>query len=369
MGAATCYHLAKRDVSVLGLERYQIGHTKGSHLGQSRLIRKAYFEHPDYVPLLIKAYELWNELEGEARTNLYYQTGLLYHGRPDQDLIAGSLRSADLYNIPFEKISRQDQLRDFPAFTLPEDYHTYLEPEAGFLRPEKSIQVMAEIAQARGALIHIDEWMTDFVHSGDGWSVHTNRDIYSCQQLIITAGAWSAQFLSQLQVPLKVTRQVLAWLKKTGGPDCALDHMPCWILADDLHGGSFYGFPELPEQEFGSPDGLKMAHHFPGFEIRPEEKDQKLKNTEKEALDYGLHKYLGAIQGSWSTFQNCMYTMSPDEHFLIDRVPYTDNAWFAAGFSGHGFKFAPVIGEILADLAINGSTSHPVDFLSTSRFS
>lgn len=369
MGAATCDQLARRGVSVLGLERFQIGHSKGSHLGQSRLIRKAYFEHPDYVPLLQRAYELWDELEADTGTKLYHPTCLLYHGRPDQELIAGSLLSASIYNIPFQEISRKEQLHLFPAFTLPEDYLTYLEPEAGFLRPEKSIQVMADRAKFHGADLHIDEWMTDFVRSGDGWSVHTNRNVYSCQKLIITAGAWSTQFLHQLHVPLKVTRQVLGWLDKTSGPDCSLQNLPCWILADDHYGGAFYGFPELPEGDFGSPGGLKIAHHYPGFEIRPEEKDQKLTVEEKEALDYGKDKYLGAIGGSWATFQHCMYTMSPDEHFIIDQVPFSENVWFAAGFSGHGFKFSPVIGEIMADLALTGTTSLPVQFLSAARFS
>ncbi|MEZ4895794.1 MAG: N-methyl-L-tryptophan oxidase [Saprospiraceae bacterium] len=368
MGSATCYALAGRGLKVLGIERHRLGHEFGSHLGQSRLIRKAYFEHADYVPLLQRAYELWDEVEAQTGCQLFYRTGLLYHGRPDHDLISGSLYSAATYRIEMQEINPAEVHKAYPQFTLPPDYVSYLEPDAGFLRPELAIQMMGAFAQSHGVDLHFDEWMTDYVRSGQGWAVHTNRAVYSCEKLIITSGAWTSRLLPQLTLHLRVTRQILGWLHKKSGPGVSLQQFPCWILADDTLGGAFYGFPELPPDPFGMPSGFKIAHHHPGMEILPEDKDQSIQAHELEALEYGLRVYLGEVKGSWSSFQHCMYTMSPDEHFVLDQLPGHPGVWIAAGFSGHGFKFAPVIGEIMADLATSASSALPISFLSLKRF-
>ena len=369
MGAPACYYLAKKGYKVLGLEQFDITHELGSHAGQSRIIRKAYFEHPDYVPLLQRAYANWDSLEKETGEQIYHQAGLIYLGQPDSEMLKGVKRSAALYDIPltiFDKSSAQER---FPSFKIPGNFEALFEPDAGFLTPEKAIRLYAEQARKKGAEIHTNEKVIKWNKEGNHIIVSTDKDTYRCDKLIISAGAWSAKMIPHLSEKIKITRQFVAWVKPKKWKEFALNNFPCWLLADDERPGCYYGFPVLPEGLADGPVGLKLAHHYPGAECDPDAVNRQTNADEFENLRYVLDKYLpGAFESVIAT-KTCLYSNTPDENFVIDKLPgFEDHVIVACGFSGHGFKFASVIGEILAGLATEGVTKLPIGFLRATRF-
>lgn len=369
MGSATCYHLAKRGYKVLGLEQFDISHEFGSHTGQSRIIRKAYFEHPDYVPLMEKAYENWKSLEKETGQQLYYQTGLLYAGDPNNEIIKGVKLTSSLYNIELEQLKTDEAAKRFPQFTFPKNFEILFEPDSGFLPPERSIRLYAEEAGKNGAMIHSNEKIIEWRKDGNSIIVRTDKNTYQSNKLIITAGAWAGKMIPGLSDKIKVTRQFIAWIKTRNDKQFALNNFPCWMIGDDNKHGCYYGFPVLDTKKFGEPAGLKLAHHFPSHITDPDNVNRHATDEDIENLKYCLDKYLAGSFDSVLHTKICLYANSPDDNFILDRLPgFEENVSVACGFSGHGFKFASVIGEILADLAIDGKTDLPVGFLNANRF-
>ncbi len=368
MGSATCYYLAKRGYKVLGLEQFDIPHELGSHAGQSRIIRKAYFEHPDYVPLLERAYQNWKSLEEETSAQIYVKTGLLYFGKAEHPLIKGLRLSASQYSIRVDEMSAQEQVKQFPQFNIPAGYDRLIEPDAGFVTPERSVLLYTQQALRAGADIHPNEKTIEWKKSGSTIHVTTTKGIYQCKKLIITAGPWAGKMIPNLSKNLKATRQVIAWVKPRKWASFELGNFPCWTIADDEKPGIFYGFPILPVGQFGGPIGLKLAHHFHGSASDPDTINRSLTKEDENNLIYALNKFIPDGYESTHVLKTCMYTNTPDENFILDFVPGYDDVFVAAGFSGHGFKFASVVGEIMADLAINGHTQHPIGFLNAKRF-
>lgn len=378
MGSAACYYLAKNGYRVLGLEQFDITHELGSHAGQSRIIRKSYFEHPDYVPLMERAYHNWKELEKATGVKLYYKTGLLYGGNAANEIIKGVKHSAGLYNIELEELNAGSMTSRFPQFSFPKNFDILFEPDAGFLLPERSIQLLAEQAGKKGAIIHSYEKVIAWKKEGNGVKVKTDINIYQANQLVITAGAWSGKLIPAVADKIKVTRQCVAWIKTrpTGSSGRAknysqfeLNNFPCWMIGDDDKQGCYYGFPSLDTKKFGEPAGLKLAHHFPSQETDPDKVNRQVTKDDIENLRYCLEKYLPGAFDSVLHTKICLYSNSPDENFIIDRLPgYEEYVSIACGFSGHGFKFVSVVGEILADLAMNGKTNLPIEFLNAQRF-
>ena len=369
MGSATCYYLSKRGYKVLGLEQFDITHEFGSHAGQSRIIRQAYFEHADYVPLLERAYKNWNSFEQETSEQLYFKTGLLYAGSSNNEMIKGIKRSASLYNIELEKLKIADTAKRFPQFTFPENFEVLFEPEAGFITPEKAIRLYASQAKKNGATINTNEKVIDWKKDETYIIVRTDKDTYQCKNLIITAGAWASKMIPGFANKIKVTRQFIAWIKTKNDPQFELNKFPCWMIGDDLKHGCYYGFPFLDTEKFGEPAGLKLAHHFPKEVTDPDKVDRQATENDIQNLKYCLDNYLPGVFNSILHTKICLYANSPDENFIIDKLPgYEENISIACGFSGHGFKFASVIGEILADLAIRGKTDLPIEFLNAKRF-
>jgi len=369
MGSAACYYLSKRGYKVLGLEQFDISHEFGSHAGQSRIIRKAYFEHPDYVPLLERAYKNWNDLEKETGEELYFKTGLLYAGTSSNEMIKGVKRSAFLYNLELEQLNNADAVKRFPQFLFPKSFEILFEPEAGFLPPEKSIRLYASQAKKNGATINTNEKVIEWKKEGNGVILKTDKSIYQCNKLIITTGAWAGKMIPGFSEKIKVTRQFVAWIKTKDDIQFALNIFPCWMVGDDEKHGCYYGFPLLDTKKFGEPGGLKLAHHFPKEVTDPDKVDRQTTENDIQNLKYCLDKYLPGVFDSILHTKICLYGNSPDENFIIDRLPgYEENVSIACGFSGHGFKFASVIGEILADLAIEGRSDLPIEFLNAKRF-
>jgi len=369
MGSSACYFLSKRGYKVLGIEQFNIPHEQGSHAGQSRIIRKAYFEDPDYVPLLNRAYKNWKDLEQESGEHIYFRTGLVYLGQPGHEIINGLKLSASLYNIPLEKMNSSLTAKHFPQFKIPKGFETIFEPDAGFVTPEKAIKIYTELAKKNGAEIHTNEKVLGWQKDGEGILVTTATTKYRCNKLIITAGAWAGKLIGSVEDKIKITRQFLAWVKPQKPDVFALNNFPCWLIGDDEKPGAYYGFPVLSSKKFGEPEGLKLAHNYPGIITDPDNVDRQIHAGDMENLKYVLNKYLpGAFESVVAT-KICLYANTPDQNFIIDKLPgYEDRVTIACGFSGHGFKFVSVVGEILADLSTEGSTKLNIDFLHIKRF-
>jgi sarcosine oxidase len=369
MGSSTCYYLAKQGVKVLGLEQFDIPHEFGSHAGQSRIIRKAYSEHPDYVPLLERAYMNWKELENRTGATVYYKTGLLYFGKSDHPLIEGMHLSANKYHIPVTQLSNEETKLQYPAFRLPDNYEKLYEPDAGFVTPERAILLYTEQALLLGAVIKTKEKVKQWERTKEGIRVVTATGVYTAKKLIITAGPWAGKLIPGLSNKLSVTRQMIAWVKPKDWKSFELGNFPCWTIADESEKGIFYGFPILPVETFGGPVGLKLAHHYHGQISDPDTISRVPTLEDESILIYALNKFIPNGYESTLVMKTCMYTNTPDEHFILDFVPgYDKDIVVAAGFSGHGFKFASVVGEIMTELALKGNTSLPIGFLNAKRF-
>jgi sarcosine oxidase len=369
MGSSTCYYLAKRGYRVLGLEQFDIPHDQGSHAGQSRIIRKAYFEHPDYVPLLQRAYENWKEIEAISGSQIYFPTGLLYAGKPNDVLIKGVRESATKYNVNVESLSISETKDRFPQFQIPEGYEVLVEPDAGFVTPERAVLLYVEQAIQAGANIHTKEKAISWKKEGEVITVTTNKETYTCKKLIITAGPWAGQLIPGFSKQLKVTRQVIAWINPKERKLFELGQFPCWLIDDHTQDGMYYGFPILPVAKFGAPIGLKVALHYPGQVSDPDAVNRIPSIDDEAMLIDAIDKYLPQGYQSTHVLKTCLYTNTPDENFVLDFLPgYNQQVVIAAGFSGHGFKFVSVVGEIMADLAQQGKTDLPIAFLNASRF-
>jgi sarcosine oxidase len=358
MGSAACMHLARRGAKVLGLEQFDIPHALGSSHGYSRMIRMAYYEHPDYVPLLRRAYQLWDELEKSSGQRLLHLTGGIYMGPPEGEVVSGALKAARMHSLPHELLDCAAIAKRFPQFSLPEHFQGVWEPQAGFLLPEKVIAVHCEQALRAGAGLHGREKVLQW---RDG-SVKTDKAEYQAEKILFCGGAWSGKLLKDLGVELSVTRQPLGWVWPRRPELFELGKIPVWgIEAPD--GSLSYGFPMMSDNP-----GLKIARHGRGPLTDPDQISRQATPADEQEIQAVVNRHLPDGRGPTLAVRICMYTNTPDSHFIIDHLPNHPNVTIACGFSGHGFKFASVVGEVLADLAINGQTTLPAGFLGLHRF-
>lgn len=365
MGSATCYQLAKRGIRVLGLEQFNIPHAQGSHHGGTRLIRQAYFEHPNYVKLLKAVYPMWRELEAETGDDLFHQVGALYLGRPDCELIAGSHRAATEHEIPFEWLPPFEVEERFPAFRCAENWVGFFEPLAGYLSSEAAVAAMARRALVAGAVIRGQTKVVSWHSDHSQVSVRTESETFTADRLVICGGAWAGSLLDNLGVPLRVTRQAIAWVWPQTPQLFADDRCPGWAIDPNPAGeyqGIYYGFPLSK-----NPPGVKLGWHAPGQESHPDVVDRRLHRSDVDWLAGFSQRYMPPLGSDLLSAATCLYTYSQDGHFIVDRHPGYQNVFFAAGFSGHGFKFAPIIGQALADMAIDNRTTAPIEFLQINR--
>jgi sarcosine oxidase len=369
MGSSSCYYLAKQGIKVLGLEQFDIPHEFGSHTGQSRIIRKAYFEHSDYVPLLKRAYRNWKHLEKITSTKVYFQTGLLYCGQPDDIMMKGVRGSSEKYKIKLHELSNNEMKTKYPQLKIPDTYEKLLEPEAGFLTPERAILLYTEQAIQHGAVIKTKVKVLEWKKIKSNIHVKTSAGDFSSKKLIITAGPWAGKMIPALGKQLHITRQMIAWVIPNKPSLFELGKFPCWMITDDKRPGAYYGFPMLPVSKFNGPVGLKLAHHYPGLVTDPDAVNRIPSKEDEADLIEILNKFFPGTYSSMHVMKTCLYTNTPDENFILDFLPgYDKDVVIAAGFSGHGFKFASVVGEIMRDLATKGKTVLPIDFLSINRF-
>lgn len=363
MGAAACWELARRGVRVLGLEQFDIPHNLGSSHGLSRMIRMAYYEHPDYVPLLRRAYERWRQIEAGSGRKLLHITGGMYMGARGCELVDGSARSAAQHKLDHELLDRAELSRRLPQFRLPDDWVGLYEPTAGWLAPEQSICAFVEQALRHGAVIHAHEPVSAWCADARGVSVTTDRATYHAEKLIFCGGPWTASLVRDLGIGLTVTRQVLLWLRPRRMELFAPERFSGVWAVGHADGSLHYGFPMTDAAA-----GLKLAHHAPGPPADPDTVSREPQPGDDDDVRSFIRTHLPDADGETLATRICLYTNSPDGHFILDRHPHHDRVTIACGFSGHGFKFASVIGEIMADLATAGRTALPAGFLSSARF-
>lgn len=360
VGSATAFHLARRGARVLGLDRFAGGHANGSSHGETRIIRKAYFEHADYVPLLHRAYELWHELEERTGDRLYREVGLIEAGPPSGVVVPGVLKAARKHGLCVEEIARTDLKDRFPAFRVPEDDLVVFEKHAGFLFVEQCVLAHLDQAKLCGADLRSGESVVAWEAHDQGVSVRTQLDTYHGASLVITAGAWATELLADIGVPLKIRRKHLHWYACDDPRYQADNGCPGFFF--ETPAGYFYGFPQITDQ------GVKVADHTAGTEIEDPLTDNKsIEPNDERRVESFMASYLPGVSRARTRHAVCYYTMSPDEHFIVDRHPNHKNVAFAAGLSGHGFKFTSVLGEVLADLTLNGATTLPIGFLRCQR--
>lgn len=362
MGSAACWHLAQRGLRVLGLERFDLGHGMGSSHGLNRIIRIAYFEGSHYVPIVRRAHELWRDTGEAAGLKLLHVTGSLDLAPEGAGPVESSLQSCLDHDLPHEVLDHGEIMRRFPAFHLPPGHRGLWQPDGGFVASEKAIYAHVGLAQSRGAEIRTNEPMLDWAPTADGGvTVRTERGTYSAGRLVITSGGWIADAVPELGTRVHAVKQAIGWFS-VRRPDLFREGaFPVFILTVDE--GNFYGFPlyEHPGFKLGGP-------HFAREPLDPRDPDRTPSPAQLERIQACLARYLPDAAGSPLTVKGCVYTVSPDEDFIIDTVPGAPQAVFASCCSGHGFKFASAIGEILADISTQGRSRFDLAPFSLSRF-
>jgi len=357
-GAAAALSLARAGRRVIVLDRFKPPHEHGEHHGGQRLFRTAYFEHPGYVPLLRRALDGWRRLEAESGERLLELTGAVYVGAPGGELISGSLRSAAAHGVPHEVLSPHEATEALPGAVLHESCVVMRERTAGYVRCDAAIAALLRVAEATGAKIRSGVPASGWSASSNSVEVATAGGILRAGLLIIAAGPWSGALLSDIGVRLTVTRQVQAYVEASpgGGPAC------CWAV-EGLDGLFVYGFPR--DHHAGT---IKFGVHVHGPVLDPDRPTPSVTAREIEQARSALRGVFPSLANGRIHGSACRYTNSPDTHFIIDRHPAFPNVVFGAGFSGHGFKFAPVLGELLAKLVMDPGAEHPAPFLALSRF-
>ena len=357
VGSAALFHLARRGARVLGIDRFAPGHDRGSSHGQSRLIRQAYFEHPDYVPLVRRAFELWHELENQSGQTLYREVGLLQVGAADGRSAARRARSALQHDLPIENLSAREAAARFAGFVVPDSCEAVFERRAGYLLVERAVEAHAEQARRLGAELHAGEEVRAWRVEPAEVTVETDRASYTADRLVIAGGAWSGRLLVELGIPFEVRRKPLYWFRTRSDAYRADRGCPGFLY--DLPHGCFYGVPQIDAL------GVKVAQHTGGAAVAdPLAVDRQIDPIDFEQVAGFVSQYLCDATTDCTDHTVCMYTMTPDAHFVVDHHPEHPQVVFAAGLSGHGFKFTGVLGEALADLALDGSTALPIEFLS-----
>ena len=367
MGSAAVHTLAARGLRVLGLEAFGPAHDRGSAHGGSRIIRQAYFEGAGYVPLLQRSFEGWRELEEESGRDLVRLCGGLYLGDPDNPVVTGSLEAARLHGLPHEVLDAVEIRKRFPTMRPADHVVGVYEPNAGYVRPEETVLAGVELARRHGADLRFDEPVTSWrATPGGGVEVSTEAGTYGADRLVLTPGAWTPQLLPGV-VPIAVERQVLYWLQPdlTTGPGYdayAADH-PVYIEETDGN-GLIYGFPMID----GPEGGLKLAFYRQNIgTTTPDAIDRTVHPDEVEAMRRRAVQLFPHLTGPLVRAATCMYASAPDDHFVIDTLEQQPQVVVACGFSGHGFKFVPVVGEIVADLVETGATHHDLDLFRLDR--
>jgi sarcosine oxidase len=364
LGAAGCaalYQLARRGVRAIGIERFDLGHAYGSSHGPTRIIRLAHFENTAYVPLMRRAYTLWRELESAAGTKLIFTTGIAEIGPADGELVRGTVAGAAQYGLAHEVMDAQSLMRRYANFKLPRSFVAVVSPDGGYVTAANALAANIRLAAAAGAVIRSQETVVAIEPLPNGVRIKTNRDTIEADGAIAAAGPWLHKLLPELHLPLRATRQVTGWFEPDDASQFSDDRFPVFIL--ETEHGQHYGFPAYGER------GIKIAkHHHLGEVVDAESCDRTVSVADEAAIRAPLAEYLPAANGRLLNAETCLYTMTPDGTFIIDRMPEFPHVVIASPCCGHGFKFSPAVGEILADLVTRSETPHDIAQFRLSRF-
>jgi sarcosine oxidase len=353
MGSAALFHIAKRGRRVLGLEQFDIPHQRGSSHGITRIIRLAYYEDPSYIPLLIRAFELWRELEERSGSRLLHVTGSIDAGPRDSAVFEGSRRSCELHGIRHEVLDSRALSARFPGYRLPPQTMAVFQPDGGFLLPEQCICSHVMLAQEQGAEAHTREAVLDWEPLGERVRVRTGRGEYVADRLILTAGAWIGKLAAPLRGHAVPERQVLAWFQPHRPELFTPVRFPVFNLG--VEEGRYYGLPVY------AVPGFKVGRYRHRNEVvDPDAWDRECGPKDEALLRSFAERYFPDGAGALMSMQSCMFTNTVDGHFVLDFHPDLPQVILASPCSGHGFKFASVIGEVLADLATSGQTRYNV---------
>jgi sarcosine oxidase len=361
MGSATLYELARRGFRVAGFEQHTPGHDRGSSHGETRIIRLGYYEHPSYVPLVQRSREMWREIEAAAGRKLMRVTGIIEIGPPYGTLIPGTVAASEAHGLTHEVLDAAETMRRFPPFRIPSDYIGVFQPDGGFVAAEASVTTLVALARAALAEVYIGTRVLAVEPHGNGVRVRTSQGDTEARIAIVAAGPWVSDLCPNLPVPLRVTREVMAWFKPRRRSPFAPGRFPVFIL-ESRH-GMHYGFP-------ASPAGLvKIAkHHHRDETAFPDDPSRPVSADDEALIRAALESHLPAANGPLADSKTCLYTITPDRDFIIDHMPGAPQIIIASPCSGHGFKFAPVIGEILTDLVTDGVTEHDISRFALARF-
>jgi len=368
-GSATLLTLAQRGIRCAGIDRFDPPHDQGSSHGLSRLIRLCYFEHPDYVPLLHKSYERWRELQATTSSPVFRVTGGLYIGMPHDPFVLGSLNSARTHGLAHELLAADAVSSRFPQFVMHSGEQAFFEPTTGVLFPENAIAATLSRARELGAQTLTHESVTKWSANARSVEIHTNRRVLHAASVVFCTGAWMPQIVPELKPVLSITRQVLAWFHPAESRVLHTPQMPAWAISEP-DGSAHYGFPMFSPESAGQMPpggyGFKVALHKLGDPSDPDAVDRRVRDDEITSLAAFLESRIPrAISADRKLLDAkvCLYTSTPDQHFLIDRHPAHENVVVVSACSGHGFKLSPAMGLAAADLATQGTTSLPIQFL------
>jgi sarcosine oxidase len=343
MGSAAALELARRGADVIGFDRHTPPHTFGSSHGDSRIIREAYFESPVYVPMVQRAFELWRVLEAASGTPLLQPTGGLMIGAPGSVLVEGALRSAREHGLSHEVLSANELRARYPVLNPEADMVAVWEPRAGVLAPEKCVQAQLDQARRHGATLCLGDAVSRWQSEDGGVRVFSGSGTHRARHLVIGAGAWASSLLPDLRLPFRIERQVQFWFEPISDAAAfAPQRLPIHLWQYD-DGRFFYGFPDLGA-------GVKMSFHHRGEITTADTVRREVSAEEVDEVRRAVQRFVPAAAGRVRASSVCLYTNTPDEHFWIDRHPSHAQVIVASPCSGHGFKFAPVVGEIVADL-------------------
>jgi len=361
VGAATCLQLARRGQRVLGLERFDVPHAEGSSHGGNRMIRLAYFEGAAYVPLVLRAHALWHDLGREAGEQLIWETGTLDLAPAGAGVVEEAEAACRAHGLAHETFDAAGVMQRWPVFRLPAGHVGLLQPQGGFVASERGIVAQVGLALDAGAEIRAREMVLDWQPLGDGVRVRTERGTYEAGALVLSAGAWISRFVPPLAAVTQPYRQVFGWFRPRTPEAFAQGRFPSFTMLAE--GGHFYGFPlwQHPGFKVGGP------HH--GREAcDPDTVDRAIRDSDIAGLADWLERFIPDAAGSLLALRTCLYTMTPDEHFIVDRLPGLPQVIVASPCSGHGYKFTPVMGEVLADLACGRTPAFDISGFALSRF-
>jgi sarcosine oxidase len=360
MGAASLWRLAERGIPAMGFEQFSVGHDRGSSHGESRLIRTAYYEDTRYVPLVRRSFQLWTDLERHSGEDILTMTGALSVGPPDGEFIAGALASVRAHDLAHDLLDAASIRARFPQLRPAEEDVGLFEEAAGILAAERAVRIMSTLAAQLGATVRTGTSVRRVVPDGDGVRIDLHEGTVLADRAIISVGPWLPEFLPHLRLPLQVTREVLAWYPAREPARFALPHFPA--LFRDCGDQMLYAFPSMDDRT------VKAGIHYGGRPTTMTSIDRTVLPEDVRPVNDLLAASIDGLAPHPQRALVCPYTNTPDLHFLVDSLPASPQIVVLGGFSGHGFKFAPMIGEAAADLAMTGTTSLPVEHCALDRF-